>query len=383
MLTTIGVIVGVGSVIAMLGIASGSQQRVRDELEKLGTNNVSVKAGSATRSGVRTWAGTATRLTIGDAEAIGELPEVLAVAPIVKRPFQIRYRGTNWATEVVGVNTAYLPVMNWALDQGEFFTDWHVERAAHVCVLGQTVALELFGVRNPVGELVLVKAIACRILGVLTKKGASRSGRDQDDVVIMPITTVQRKLLGKTHINQILIQTPDQDTALQMQQTVRQLMRQRHRLQANQDDDFRVGTSADLAQASQESARVFTWLLGSIASVSLVVGGIGIMNIMLVSVTDRIREIGIRMALGARRKDVLAQFLLEAIVLSCVGGVLGVLLGVASAFAIGKLSELPIIILPWSVGLAFMFSGVVGIVFGLYPAQKAANLRPADALRYE
>ncbi|WP_455233808.1 ABC transporter permease [Thiogranum longum] len=383
MLTTIGVIVGVGSVIAMLGIASGSQQRVRNELEKLGTNTVSVKAGSATRSGVRTWAGTATRLRIADAQAIGELPEVVAVAPIVRRPFQVRYRGTNWATEVVGADTAYLPVMSWELDQGEFFTAWHVERAAHVCVLGRTVALELFGVRNPVDEVVLVKEIACRVLGVLAQKGSASSGRDQDDIVVMPITTVQRKLVGRTHLYQILVLTPDQDAALSVQQSVRQLMRQRHRLQPNQDDDFRVGTNADLAQASQESARVFTWLLGSIAAVSLLVGGIGIMNIMLVSVTERTREIGIRMALGARRKDVLAQFLLEAIVLSGVGGVLGVLLGIGSALAIGRFSELPVTILPWSVGLAFVFSGVVGMVFGLYPARKAANLRPAEALRYE
>ena len=383
MLTAIGVIVGVGSVIAMLGIAAGSQQRVADELEKLGTNNVSVRAGSATRSGVRAWAGTATRLMVADAEAIRELPGVVAVAPYVRRPLQVRYRGTNWATEVAGVTPAYLPIKLWELEQGEFFTDWHVERAAHVCVLGYTVAFELFGLKNPVGDVILVKQIACRVLGVLSKKGTSSSGSDQDDIVLMPITTMQRKIIGKTYIQRILVQTPDQDTALRVQQAVRLLMRQRHRLQPNQDDDFRVGSSADLAQASQESARVFTWLLGSIASVSLVVGGIGIMNIMLVSVTERTREIGIRRALGARRKDILAQFLVEALVLSGTGGLLGVFLGIAAALAIGRLSELPVSIVPWSVGLAFMFSGLVGVIFGLYPAQKAAGLRPVDALRYE
>ena len=199
----------------------------------------------------------------------------------------------------------------------------------------------------------------------------------------MPITTMQRKIMGKTFIQRILVQTPDQDTALRVQQAVRLLMRQRHRLQPNQDDDFRVGSSADLAQASQESARVFTWLLGSIASVSLVVGGIGIMNIMLVSVTERTREIGIRRALGARRNDILAQFLLESLVLSAAGGLLGVCLGIAAALAIGMFSDLPVSIMPWSVGLAFLFSGLVGVIFGLYPAQKAASLRPVDALRYE
>jgi len=233
------------------------------------------------------------------------------------------------------------------------------------------------------GEVILVKQIACRVLGVLAKKGTSGSGRDQDDIVLMPITTMQRKIMGKTYIQRILVQTPDQDSALRVQQAVRLLMRQRHRLQPNQDDDFRVGSSADLAQASQESARVFTWLLGSIASVSLVVGGIGIMNIMLVSVTERTREIGIRRALGARRKDILAQFLLEALVFSGAGGLLGVFLGISAALAIGTLSDLPVAVVPWSVGLAFMFSGLVGVIFGLYPAQKAAGLRPVDALRYE
>jgi putative ABC transport system permease protein len=383
-LTTLGVMVGVGAVIAMLAVGAGSRQRVAEELEKMGTNNVSVRAGSATRSGVRGWAGTATRLTIADAEAIrDELPGIVSVAPIVNRLTRVRYRGTNWATQVKGVSPEYLSIRNWQLDQGEFFTDWHVKRAAHVCVLGQTVALELFKLRTPVGEVVLIQEIACRVIGLLTKKGASSSGRDQDDLVLMPVTTVQRKLIGKTFIHQVLVQTPDQEAALRVQEDIRRLMRQRHRLQPQQDDDFRLWTSAELAQASEESARVFTWLLACIASVSLLVGGIGIMNITLVSVTERTREIGIRMALGARRTHVLAQFLLEALVLSVAGGVMGVFIGIAAALAIGRFSGLPVSVASWSVGLAFLFSGVVGIVFGLYPARKAANLRPAEALRYE
>lgn len=382
-LTTLGVVVGVAAVIAMLAVGAGSRKRVAEELEKMGTNNVSVRAGSATRSGVRGWAGTATRLTLADAQAIHELPEIIAAVPIVDKLARARYRGTNWATQVKGVSPEYLSIRHWQLDQGEFFTDWHVKRAAHVCVLGQTVALELFKFRNPVGEIVLVKELACRVIGLLTKKGASSWGRDQDDLILMPVTTVQRKLIGKTYIHQILVQTPDQNAALRVQQDIRRLMRQRHRLQPQQDDDFRLWTSAELAQASQESARVFTWLLACIASVSLLVGGIGIMNITLVSVTERTREIGIRMALGARHTHVLMQFLLEALVLSVAGGVIGVLVGIAAALAIGRFSGLPVSIASWSVALAFMFSGIVGIVFGLYPARRAANLRPADALRYE
>lgn len=382
-LTTLGVVVGVAAVIAMLAVGAGSRKRVAEELEKMGTNNVSVRAGSATRSGVRGWAGTATRLTLADAQAIHELPEIIAAVPIVDKLARARYRGTNWATQVKGVSPEYLSIRHWQLDQGEFFTDWHVKRAAHVCVLGQTVALELFKLRNPVGEIVLVKELACRVIGLLTKKGASSWGRDQDDLILMPVTTVQRKLIGKTYIHQVLVQTPDQNAALRVQQDIRRLMRQRHRLQPQQDDDFRLWTSAELAQASQESARVFTWLLACIASVSLLVGGIGIMNITLVSVTERTREIGIRMALGARHTHVLMQFLLEALVLSVAGGVIGVLVGIAAALAIGRFSGLPVSIASWSVALAFMFSGIVGIVFGLYPARRAANLRPADALRYE
>ncbi len=336
LLTTVGVMFGVGAVIAMLAVGTGSQRRIAKQLETMATNNLTVIAGSATRSGVRAWAGTATRLQMEDADAIAELPAISTVAPIAQKLSQVRYLGTNWATQVEGVTPAYLLIRKWTLADGEFFTDWHVNRAAHVCVLGQTVAQELFGLREPVGEVVIIKGIACRILGVLNRRGATSWGRDQDDVVLMPITTVQRKLVGKAHIHRILVQTPDQETALGVQAEVRALMRARHRLQPQQDDDFRIYTRADLAQASRESARVFTWLLSSIASVSLLVGGIGIMNIMLVSVTERTREIGIRMALGARHRDILGQFLLEALVLSVVGGVSGVLFGLGAAAAIGR-----------------------------------------------
>ncbi len=383
LLTTVGVMFGVGAVIAMLGVGTGSQQRVAEQLETMGTNNLTVNAGSATRSGVRVWAGTATRLQMDDAAAIAQLPAIVTVAPIVHKLSHVRYLGANWATQIEGVTPEYLQIRRWALADGEFFTDWHVNRAAHVCVLGQTVAQELFGLREPLGEVIIIKGIACRVVGVLAKRGATSWGRDQDDVVLMPITTVQRKLMGKTHIHRILVETPDQEAALKAQTDIRKLMRERHRLQPQQDDDFRIYTRADLAEASRESARVFTWLLSSIASVSLLVGGIGIMNIMLVSVTERTREIGIRMALGARHRDILGQFLLEALVLSTVGGIAGVLFGLAAAAAIGRFSQLPVFVTWWSVLLAFVFGLLVGVIFGLYPARKAANLRPAEALRYE
>jgi putative ABC transport system permease protein len=349
----------------------------------MGINHVTVSAGSATRRGIRAWAGTATRLTIPDAEAIRELPNIRAVAPIVSRPLKARARGLNWATVVYGMTPEYLAIRRWELDQGEFFTSWHVDRAAHVCVLGQTVARELFGFRDPMGQVVIVSELACRVIGVLEKKGLNSWGSDEDDVILLPITTMQRKLLGRSYIHRILIEIPDREAAMGVQAGIEKLMRQRHRLQPHQDDDFRIGTRTDIAQASEESARVFTWLLGSIASVSLLVGGIGIMNIMLVSVTERTREIGIRMALGARRRDVLLQFMFEALLLSGVGGVIGIVAGIASAVSIGHFSELPITVTFWSIGLAFLFSTLVGIVFGLYPAGKAAGLRPAEALRYE
>jgi putative ABC transport system permease protein len=382
-LTTIGVIFGVGSVIAMLGVGSGSQKRVSEELEKMGTNNVVVRAGSPTRSGVRDWAGTATRLKVADAEAIRDLDGVIAVSPIARKLLHARYRGTNWATQVEGVTPEYVSIRRWELAEGDFFTHWHVERAAHVCVLGHTVARELFGFNDPLGEIIIVQGVACRVIGIMESKGASSWGRDQDDIIFMPVTTVLRKIIGKDYIRQILIETPDRNSALKIKDNIRDLMRARHRLEPYQDDDFRIHTRADLAEASEVSTRVFTWLLGSIASVSLLVGGIGIMNIMLVSVTERTREIGIRMALGARHRDVLAQFLFEALLLSCAGGLLGVFVGIGAATAIGNLSDLPVFITSWSIAVAFMFSVIVGIVFGLYPAQKAANLRPAEALRYE
>ncbi|WP_455210451.1 ABC transporter permease [Kaarinaea lacus] len=383
MLTALGVIIGVASVITMVALGSGAQQRIAEQLESMGTNTLVVRPGSVTRGGVRTGMGTTTSLSRADADAIRELPGVVAVAPTVRSGVQLRYRGTNWGTAIEGVTPDYMIVKNWPLAEGEFFTEQHIVSAAHVCVLGQTVARELFGLANPVSETLVTKGLACQVLGVLTEKGASAWGSDQDDTVLAPITTVQRKVMGVTHIDRIEVQTAGREATYQVMKDVTQLLRNRHRIMEDQPDDFRIFNRAELAKTSEESAQVFTWLLGSIASVSLLVGGIGIMNIMLVSVTERTREIGIRMALGARRRDVLWQFLLEALVLSIAGGLVGILLGLGGAVALAKFSEFPISITPWSVLLAFSFAALVGVFFGLHPARKASRLRPIEALRYE
>ena len=383
MLTMLGVVIGVGSVIAMLGIGSGAQQSIAAQLESMGTNSLVIRPGSVTRGGVRTGAGGRTSLTREDADAIAELPDVLAVAPSVRTTDQVRYRGTNWGTAIQGVTPDYMTVRNWPLAEGEFISQRHVLGASHVCLLGQTVARELFGLRSPLGESIVIKGMACRVIGVLTEKGATAWGSDQDDAIFAPITTVQRKLKGITHIERIELTAASREASFRLLKEIKRLLRQRHRLREGQPDDFRMYNRAELAQTSEESARVFTWLLGSIASVSLLVGGIGIMNIMLVSVTERTREIGIRMALGARRGDILWQFLLEALVLSTAGGVLGMLLGLGGALAVARFSELPVSVTPGSVLVAFLFAGLVGVFFGLHPARKASRLRPIEALRYE
>jgi putative ABC transport system permease protein len=383
MLTALGVIIGVASVIAMVAIGSGAQKRIAEQLESMGTNTLVVRPGSVTRGGVRTGAGTTTSLTREDADAIRNLPGVIAVAPTVRTAVQLRYRGTNWGTAVEGVTPDYISVKNWPVADGEFFTEQHVVGAAHVCVLGQTVARELFGLSNPIGETIVMKGLACKVLGVLSEKGATAWGSDQDDSVFAPLTTVQRKIMGITHIDRIEVQTAGREATYQVMKELTQLLRRRHRIIQDQPDDFRIYNRAELAKTSEESASVFTWLLGSIASVSLLVGGIGIMNIMLVSVTERTREIGIRMALGARRRDILWQFLLEAMVLSVIGGLIGIFLGLGGAMALARFSEFPVSITPWSIILAFCFAGVIGVFFGMHPARKASRLQPIEALRYE
>jgi putative ABC transport system permease protein len=383
MLTALGVIIGVASVIAMVAIGTGTQERIASQFDKMGSHNLVVRPGSITHGGVRTGVGTITTLSIGDAEAIAELPMVLAAAPSVRSAVQARFRGANWGTSVEGVTPSYIEVRSWDVVEGAFFTEREIGDAAHVCVLGQTVVRELFGLAKPVGETILLEGLACRVVGVLEEKGASAWGWDLDDMILMPITTVQRKLRGITHIERIEVQAMNRDAAFRAAKALRALLRQRHQLQEDQPDDFRQYNRAEWAESAEESARVLTWLLGSIASVSLLVGGIGIMNIMLVSVTERTREIGIRMALGGRRRDILWQFLLEAMVLSGAGGVLGIAMGIGGAVVLGRMSEFSVTITSWSIVVAFSFSALVGVFFGFQPARRASRLRPIEALRYE
>lgn len=383
LLTILGVVIGVGSVIAMLGIGSGAQQRIAAQLASMGANSLVIRPGSVTHGGVRTGAGGMSSLKQDDADAIAELPNVVAVAPSVRATAQVRYRGTNWGTVIQGITPDYATVRSWPLIEGEFISQHHVLSASHVCVLGQTVARELFGLRSPLGETIIIKGLACRVIGVLSEKGATAWGSDQDDAIFAPLTTVQRKLKGITHIERIELTASDREASFRLIKEIKRLLRQRHRLSKDQPDDFRMYNRAELAQTSEESARVFTWLLGSIASVSLLVGGIGIMNIMLVSVTERTREIGIRMALGARQRDILWQFLLEALLLSTTGGVLGIFLGLGGAQAVARFSALPVSVTPGSVVIAFLFAGMIGVFFGIHPARKASQLRPIEALRYE
>ena len=383
LLTALGVIIGVAAVIAMVAIGAGAQQRIAKELDSMGTNNLTVRSGTVTRGGVRTGGGTTPTLMLADAEAVRELPGVVAVAPSVRSQVQARFRGTNWGTATEGVTPEFFSVRNWPLAEGEIFSARDVAVAAPVCVIGQTVAKELFGLAHAVGETIVFKGLACQVVGVLTTKGASAYGSDQDDIIYAPLTTVQRKLLGITYIHGIEVQTAGRAAAFSASSDIKKLIRQRHRLRDDQEDDFRIFNRAELAQTAETNAQVFSWLLGSIASVSLLVGGIGIMNIMLVSVTERTREIGIRMALGARRRDILWQFLLEALILSGAGGVMGILLGMGGATALAKFSEFQVSVTMWSVGLAFGSALLVGMFFGLHPARKASRLRPIEALRYE
>ena len=383
MLTALGVIIGVGSVIAMLAVGAGAQQRIATQLEKMGSFSLTIRSGSTSHGGVRSGTGTITNLVMDDAEAIAMLPNVITAAPSVHGSAQVRYRGSNWGTAVEGVTPDYVAVRNWPVEEGEFFTMRQVKAADNVCVLGHTVARELFGLASPVGEIIVIKGMACRVLGVLSVKGASAWGADQDDTILAPVTTVQRKVIGITHIHRIEVQTGGADEAGAAYSEIKRLLRERHRLQPEQDDDFRIFNRAELARTAAENASVFTWLLGSIASVSLLVGGIGIMNIMLVSVTERTREIGIRLAIGALEREVLLQFLVEAVVLSSFGGLLGILLAVATTYGLSALMGMPPLLDAGIMLLAFLFSAAVGVIFGFFPARKAARQDPIEALRYE
>jgi putative ABC transport system permease protein len=383
-LTMLGIIIGVGAVIAMMAVGTGAQESIKQQIASLGTNVILIFPGSFNQGGVRSGTGTSASITPEDLIAIQtQCPSVAAASPSVRDGAQIVYQELNWRASIIGVTPEYFTIRSWPISSGQYFTDADVRGATKVCVIGQTIADNLFKGADPVGSVIRIKKMPFKIVGVLSVKGQSAQGSDQDDIIIAPYTTVQKKMSGQTFLGSILASAVSEDAMTEAQAQITELLRTRHKLQPWEENDFTVRSQTEIATAAQSTTQVLTILLASIASISLIVGGIGIMNIMLVSVTERTKEIGIRMAIGATAKNIMMQFLIEAIVLSLLGGLIGVMLGVLSSNLISALAGWTTLVSPTSIILAFVFSAAVGIFFGLYPARKAAQLNPIDALRYE
>ena len=382
-LTMLGIIIGVASVIAMVSLGQGAQKQVQDQISSMGTNMLIVSAGSQRSGGVRAGSGTASTITIEDVDAIRQAAGVAAVSPSVSAPVTLVAGNQNWTTRAEGVAPQYLAIRNRSISSGDFFSGADVRSAARVAVIGQTVSDQLFGGMDAVGQTIRVRNLSFRVVGVLAAKGQSSFGQDQDDTVLIPYTTAMKKLLSTTYVPTVYVSATDQQTTYQAEDQVNEILRQRHSSRSAQDADFNVRNLTDIAETAEQTTKVLTMLLGSIAGVSLLVGGIGIMNIMLVSVTERTREIGIRMAVGARSKAVQNQFLIESLVLGLVGGVAGVVFGVGISLLLSNVFHWPGLISPASIVVSALFSMAIGVFFGFYPARKAANLDPIEALRFE
>ena len=383
LLTMLGIVIGVGAVITMVAVGQGAQRGIANQINALGTNLLVITAGASNTSGVSQGAQAFNRLTIDDSEKLKREGTLFAgVTPVVMTRVQVLAGGTNWRTTINGVSTDWQTVRDWQTSSGDFFTENDLRGMRKVALIGQTVADNLFPGVDPVGSQIQIRNEPFDIVGVLAKKGQNAVGQDQDDVVIMPYTTAQTRLSGNTRIWQILVSATSQQDITAAQQEATEIMRESHKI-GDGDDDFTVRNQTEIANAAQGTTKIMTWLLASIASVSLIVGGIGIMNIMLVSVTERTREIGIRMAIGARGSDVLTQFLVESIVMSVLGGAVGLVVGIGGASLVARFTgwstEVPVA----AVALAIGFSAAVGVFFGFYPARKAAALDPIQALRYE
>ena len=383
-LTVLGIVIGVAAVIATLAIGQGARSAVQAQIRALGANVLTVLPGTVTAGGARSGMGSITTMTPDDALALKrDCPALDLVAPTVRTVAQVVAGANNWSTQVQGTTADYALIRQWPVESGVFITDSDVRGAAKVCVLGANVATQLFQGADPVGQTVRVKEIPFKVVGVLAFKGGQGMGGNQDDIVIVPLTTAQRKLVGITHVNSITCSAVSERGVTQAVDQITDVLRQRHRIRTGDNDDFFIFTQLEIASSAEATSKVMTLLLASIAAVSLLVGGIGIMNIMLVSVTERTREIGIRRAIGARKSDILLQFLFESAFLSLAGGALGVLLGILAARLVSQLARWPTMIQPEAVLLAFGFATLIGVFFGFYPARRAAGLDPIEALRYE
>jgi putative ABC transport system permease protein len=386
-LTMLGIIIGVGAVIAMVAVGTGASRKISEQISSIGSNLLIILPGSTTAGGVRMGAGSQPTLSLADAEAIfKECSAVSDVGPVLGGVAQVVYGHMNWSTGVTGTTPGMLEVRDWPLSSGRPFTEQDVKSATKVALLGQTVVDNLFGDQNPLGQTIRIKNVPFTVIGVLAPKGQSPQGQDQDDTIYVPVTTAQKKLFGTQFpgmVRIIMIKAKSTEDLAPAETQITELLRQRHHIGPKQDNDFTVRNLTQIMQAAEQSTRVMTLLLGAIASVSLLVGGIGIMNIMLVSVTERTREIGIRMAIGAKTWDIRLQFIIEALTLSLIGGVLGIIIGVSTAVILSSVSGWPTVVSVLSILLAFSFSGFIGIFFGFYPAYKASLLNPIDALRYE
>jgi putative ABC transport system permease protein len=386
LLTMLGMIIGVAAVVLMLAIGQGTQHTVNESIASMGSNLFIVLSGASTSGGLRMGAGSVPTLTFADAQALAQIPAVKAAAPVYFGTAQLANGASNWSTPVYGITPEFMEVRNWTLESGHPLEDSDVRGATRVAVLGKTVAQNLFGDEDPTGKTVRIKNLPFLVIGVLAPKGQSLDGRDQDDTAFVPLTTAQRKLFGNPFpgtVRYISVQATSAATMEEAEREMVQVLRQRHRLGEDAENDFTVRNLTAVAQSAAGSAQAMSFMLGAIASISLLVGGIGIMNIMLVSVTERTREIGIRMAIGARRRDILLQFLLEALMICIVGGLAGVLLGVGGAWAVARFADMAVVVSPGSILLSFAFAAATGVFFGFYPARRAAGLKPVEALRYE
>ena len=388
-LTMLGIIIGVAAVIAMVGVGAGATARIQQQIQSIGSNLIMVMPGSVSTNGVRLGAGAVASLTQDDSKAIAaECPSVAFSVPTVRGGVQVVYGNNNWATNAQGVTPDYMTVRDYTMLSGQFFTTQDVDAAAKVAVLGETVAGNLFGDSDPTGQAVIIKNVPFTVVGVLTPKGQSPTGQDQDDVILLPISTAMQKVLGANKANaqavgSLTVQAISPQAMDSAIEEMEALLRERHRILPGLEDDFTVRNLTEVFQAQETSAQVMSILLGAIASVSLIVSGIGIMNIMLVSVTERTREIGLRQAVGAKTRDILMQFLVEAVTLSLLGGIIGIVVGLTASLLISHFAKWSTAVSPMSILLAFLFSALVGVFFGYYPARKAAYMDPIEALRYE